>query len=135
MRRCIERREDLASDELLLASQHGTVRHRELFEIIRGARARPVRISRKSARLGLALQRTLGRVTRRMPFERPWMLAFVDRPWVADTQATREKLGWDCSPRLDIRARLPLLLEHFHQDRRTWQVRKEARLGLAYRYG
>jgi len=127
VRRCIERHEDLASHEVFLASQHGTVRHRELFEIIRGGDVRPIFVSRSAARFGLALKMALGRVTGRMPLERPWMLEFVDRPWVADTTTTREKLGWDCDSRLDVRERLPLLLEHFSRDRPTWHARKAAR--------
>jgi len=128
MRRCIERHRALGRDEVLLASQDGAVSHRELHESIRGARARPLRVSPSLARAGLALQRALGRVTGVLPYERPWMLQFVDRPWVADVATTREKLDWDTDPQLGVLARMPVLLRHLWHDRAEWDTRQAARV-------
>ena len=80
------------------------------------------------------MKTALGRVTGEMPYERPWMLDYVDRPWVADTTFTRNRLDWDCSERLQIRERLPVLLSHFDNDRRVWERRNRERAMGRYSY-
>jgi nucleoside-diphosphate-sugar epimerase len=130
--RCIERHHALAPFEVLLASSEGAVSHQELFPVIRRTLRRrgswrPIFISPRLAKLGLTMQLALGAVVGRRLYERPWMLDFVDRPWVADVRHTHTRLGWRCSPGMGIGDRLPLILDRFKTDRRRWEERNRRR--------
>ncbi|MCP3978865.1 MAG: NAD(P)-dependent oxidoreductase [bacterium] len=130
----------LPPHETLLASQHGVVTHDELFGALQRARsgagraAAPLHVPVTLARVGLHMRAALGRITGSMPYERPWMLRYVDRPWVADTTRTRKRLDWDCSHGMRVCERLPVLLEHFENDRTRWERRNRQRANRAYSY-
>jgi len=139
VRRGIERDGELAGLEFFLASQPDVVLHNDLFPVIRRTVAgtgnpKPIFVPRRLAKAGLYLQCAAGALCGRRPFEHPWMLDLVDRPWVVDNSHTREKLGWDCAPGMDILDRLPLILERFHADRQTWEKRNAARNEGDYAY-
>ncbi len=129
---CIDRHDCLGVREVFLASQHGTVLHNDLFPIV--CAFSPLHIPPTLAGMALRLKVAWGFLTRNMPCERPWMLQYVDRPWVADTSRTRATLSWDCTPGLGILDRLPLILSRVHQDRRTWEKHNRARNALRYAY-
>ncbi len=139
VRSCIEAQETLGSYEVFLASQQGTVTHKDLFAVIRQV-ARPaaapaaVTVPRWAAGLGLRARRAIGAIFGRVPFERPWMLKYVDRPWVVDTTCTRNRLGWSCTEGMGILDRLPTMLDHFLQQRRTWEHRNRVRNQGQYAY-
>jgi nucleoside-diphosphate-sugar epimerase len=139
LRCCIEKNEDLRSHEVFLASQHGAVLHNDLFPLIRKAvytskSVEPIFVPAAVAKLGLALQLVWGGITRNMPYERLWMLDYVDRPWVADTTHTRGKLNWDCSEGMGICDRLPRMLERFVNERSQWERRNQVRNKGNYAY-
>lgn len=139
IRACLDGQERLQPYEVFLASQHGTVLHKQLFPIVRRAVApatapQPISIAPDTARIGLLLRRALGYFTGDVPFEHPWMLDYVDRPWVVDTTYTRKKLGWSCTEGMGVVDRLPLILERFRQDRRTWEDRNRRRDSGRYVY-
>jgi len=139
VRSCIEAQETLGSFEVFLASQEGTVAHRDLFSAIhQGARgkAAPVAITipRWVGRLGLPARRVIGAVLGRPAFERPWMLEYIDRPWVVDTTYTRNRLGWSCMEGMGILDRLPTMLDHFTRQRRKWEYRNRVRSQGQYAY-
>jgi hypothetical protein len=62
------------------------------------------------------------------------MLKYVDRPWVVDTTYTRNRLGWRCTEGMGILDRLPIMLDHFTQQRRTWEHRNRVRNKGEYAY-
>lgn len=139
VRACVDQNEKLGPFEVLLASQHGAVSHLELFEGVQhacqhGDRIKPVFVSPASARLGLALRRGWGLLTRNPPYERPWMLRFIDRPWIADTTTTQKKLGWECTPGKGILDCLPALVPRYLQHRPAWDKRSRARITARYEY-
>jgi nucleoside-diphosphate-sugar epimerase len=132
VRSCIEAHENLGPYEVFLASQHGAVTHQDLFAVIHpGAQGRAapaaITVPRWAARIGLHARRTIGALVGRVPFERPWMLGYIDRPWVVDTTYTRNRLGWSCTEGMGILDRLPTMLDHFTQQRRNWEQRNRAR--------
>jgi nucleoside-diphosphate-sugar epimerase len=138
-RACIDAHEVLKPYEVLLASQHGTVLHEQLFPIVHRAKApaippRPISIAPRTARIGLLIKHALGCFTGNVPFERPWMLEYVDRPWVVDTTYTRRKLGWSCAVGMGVVDRLPTMVEHFKRDRCTWEHRNRLRNEGRYAY-
>ncbi len=139
VRRCIERRRGLAPFEVFLASPQGAVSHNQLFPLIRKATgaqssSTPIFLPPQLAKLGVALRLGLGTLLGAAPYERPWMLKFVDRPWVADAGHTCAKLGWSCTSRKGILVRLPVILERFSTHRRAWEERNNRRNAGRYEY-
>jgi len=139
VRACAERHARLPAYEVLLASPHGTVRHRELFAAIRRAcrgeqAPRPIPVSPTTARLGLLLRWGLGLFTGCEPYEQPWMLRYIDRPWVTDTRHTRRMLQWDCTPGLGLLDCLPAMAERFRLDRHRWERLNRMREQRRYQF-
>jgi hypothetical protein len=138
VRSCIERHATLDRCEVLLASQHGAVTHNELFAAIGQSAGhavqKPIYIAPWLAKIGLRTQHVVGRLTRRVPFERPWMLKYVDRPWVTDTTNTERRLGFRPTDGLGVLDRLPAILEHYRQDRRIFEQRNQLRAAGQYAY-
>ncbi len=139
VRACLEREAELADHEVLIASQHGTVLHRDLFRVIRrewpgAGSTEPISIPPSVARIGLGLKRALGTVTGNPPFERLWMLRYLDRPWVVDASYAREKLGWSCSAGMGLCDRLPTMLDHLRRRPREWEHRNQLRDSGSYAY-
>ena len=131
VRTCVEREAELAEHEVFIASQRGAVLHRELFPMVRdacGGAGAPLFVSPGVARLGLSAKRALGVLTRHAPFERPWMLRYIDRAWVVDTRMTCARLDWSCTPGLDVCGRLPRILEHLAREPQVWEHRNALRL-------
>lgn len=139
IKRCLEIHEKLDSFEIFLASHQDAVLHKELFPLIRqtaGERAsmKPIFISPSFAKFGLFLRVVLGVIANDAPYERPWMLEFVDRPWVTDVSHTQNRLGWSCSPGMGILERLPIILHRFKERRSTWIERNKRRNIGRYAY-
>jgi hypothetical protein len=91
-----------------------------------GERSKPVFMPRAGCRAGLALLDVLGHMTGERPFERPWMLEFLDHQMRVDGSHSRARLGWEPRPRLGILRRLPFLLENYRVDQPEWQRRNRA---------
>lgn len=118
--------------EVLVASTEGSTSLGRLFELSTRAfygRARtPIHVPRPLARLGLVALDLWGRAIRRIPFERPWMGAYIDRRLEVDNRRTRERLGWDLNPRFSIERRLPFLIERLKSEPFEWLARNTALL-------
>lgn len=139
LRACIDQSKRLGAHEVFLASQHGSVSHLELFDAMHEAlpkleRVRPIFVSPTTATIGLTLKLSLGRLTRNPPYERKWMLRYIDRPWLADTSYTRNVLGWDCTQGKGVLDRLPTMVNHYLHQRLLWNQRSQARTSAKYLY-
>jgi nucleoside-diphosphate-sugar epimerase len=139
VRRCIAAHEALSSYEVFLASQQGAVLHNDLFAAIRQAhfpraKSPPIFVAPGIARFGLCARRAIGALSGCLPYERSWMLTYVDRPWVVDTTYTRNMLGWSCTAGMGVLDRLPAILQHFQQDHRQWEHSNRIRSRGRYAY-
>ena len=139
VRSCIDQNAKMADHEVFLASQHGVVSHKELFHLMRSvcsdrSRVQPIIMPPAAAKIAVHLRRALGVVTRHSPYERAWMLNYIDQPWVADTTYTRERLEWDCTDGMHVGDRLPAMINRFLQNRRDWDQRSQARNEARYSY-
>jgi nucleoside-diphosphate-sugar epimerase len=144
VRCCVDSVAGRADCEVFMAAQHGAVCHREMFEIVRGAwRAahpstpaaeRPIRVSPGLAGIGLRLKRVLGALVGDPPFEQPWMLRYVDRPWAVDTSHTEARLDWRCTPGMGVCDRLPVMLDHLLREPQVWVRRNRARRPGCYEF-
>ncbi|MFQ5631009.1 MAG: NAD-dependent epimerase/dehydratase family protein [bacterium] len=137
--RCMEMHEKLDSLEILLASQPGTVAHRQLYDrlqqIITGeVSAAPLFIKPGLARMGLFFRQALQSLLREPAFEQAWMLKYVDRPWAVDNSRTCKKLNWCCSHGLSILDRIPEILRRFADERSIWIARNNKRMQGEYDY-
>jgi len=138
VRACVDRHASLGRYDVFLASQQGTITHGDLFAAVcrtlGKTTTKPIFFAPGLAKLGLAAQHALGHLTGRVPFEHPWMLQFTDRPWVADTTHTQTTLGFVPTDGLGLLEQLPVLLEHFQHDRRTWECCNRLRAAGQYAY-
>jgi nucleoside-diphosphate-sugar epimerase len=111
---------ELGPFAMLVASPDGATSHRDLYAAATacqfGQRRRPILVPRIACRMGLRTLDTLGRVTRRRPFERPWMGQCIDQELAVDARRTRSVLGWAPKERLEILRRMPFLVH----NRRTY---------------
>jgi len=129
--RVVEKCDELAQAEILLASSDVTTTHLELFR--HATRARfgvprdPVYISPGLAAAGIRIKELLGWFTGRMPFERSWMVDYIDRQLRVDTSRTRRLIDWAPNPSLDVLSTLEAMIHNFVTDPRTWRRRNRRR--------
>jgi nucleoside-diphosphate-sugar epimerase len=132
IRKCIFLHHELGPSNIFLASQHGAVLHRQLFPTIRSVAGysgslKPIHITRKIAKFGIWFRCALGSFSGNMPYERPWMLDYVDKPWTTDTSKTRRTLDWDCASELGILSKIPDILSNLRTDPKGWEERNISR--------
>ena len=132
VRKCILLDHKLGASNIFLASQQGAVLHRQLFPAIRSESIyplsiRPIHIRQKFAKKGLRFRRALGELTGNIPYERPWMLDYVDKTWTADTAITRRILHWDCTPSMGILQKIPDIMSNLRKDPKVWEKRNRSR--------
>jgi len=131
-RRLLPRLPELDHGEVLVASSTGDTTHRELFSLATRAFFGEVRHSiHMPAPLclaGVRLQDGLGRLVGRRPFERPWMIRYVDQRLRVDNARTQARLGWTPSRRYRVERRLPFMVEHMRAEPYLWFARNQALL-------
>lgn len=124
--RVVETIDELRPAEVLLASPDGCTSHRELFQAATrawfGAPRRPLFVSPRLARSGIGLREWAGRRIGRMPFERSWMVGYIDRRLNVDASKTRRHIDWAPNPELAILHRLPRLVENLRKDPERWRA-------------
>lgn len=137
-KRCIVLHEKLGNCETFMASQSGTVLHKNLFKSIKQALnqegAQPIYISPLMARIGLKLKLKFRFISSKDFFEQPWMLDYTDRPWIVNNDLTQKRLGWYPSQELDILKRLPVLINFYKDYKNIWIERNLRRTAGKYIY-
>jgi nucleoside-diphosphate-sugar epimerase len=132
--RVVEKSDELEPAEVLLASPDGSTSHLELFEAVTarwfGALKHPIHISPAMAAMGIRMRELLGRIIGRMPFERSWMVDYIDARLTVDATRTRRRIDW--APNLDrhVLMTLSAMLDNLRVDRREW-IRRNRRRGPA----
>jgi nucleoside-diphosphate-sugar epimerase len=120
---------DLPRSGVYIASPNGATSHLELFERAThfhfGTQVEPIFMPKPLATLGVQVNDILGRLVNRRPFERPWMMDYVDRPLVVDASRTHEVLGWSPTPRLHVLRRVLFMIENMKADPYEWDKRNE----------
>ncbi len=128
-RRLLVRIDRLENGETLIVSTEGGISHRELYEAAtrcRFGRARqPIFVPKPLCGLGILGMNLLGRLTSRMPFERPWMARYIDHRLEVDNSYTRNRLGWTPTARYRLDRRMPYLIEHLRSEPFQWHARNE----------
>jgi nucleoside-diphosphate-sugar epimerase len=116
--------EKLPRLDTYIASPEGSTSHRELFEIATrlywGKSIKPVFMPKFLALPGTIVRDIFGRLLGRRPFERPWMLKYLDYKLDTNASYTRKSLSWEPTPRYHILRRLLFLIEKMKSDPLQW---------------
>jgi nucleoside-diphosphate-sugar epimerase len=110
-----------------IASPNEPVSHLELFNVATrfyfGKTIKPVFMPKPVATLGVHGMDLLGRVTGKKPFERPWMMRYVDKQLRVDSSQTRNVLDWEPVERYKLPRRLLFIIEHMKSYPYEWHNR------------
>jgi len=139
VRRIIENNDRLDRFETLFASHSDCTYQKDLFPIIRkecrkNFSTKPVSVSLSLAKMALHGQYAVNTLRNKKTYERAWMINYVDRPLMVDTNYTRNKLGWEPTPELHILERLPILMQNFNDHPKAWYARNIRRNDKKYEY-
>jgi nucleoside-diphosphate-sugar epimerase len=130
--RLIESEPELAQREVVICSGNQTVDHKELFGLVTkgfyGRAIKPLCMPSPLARVGVWGRDLLGRILGNRPFERPWMVKYIDWDLAVDASRTHQMLGWNPRERLLIQRRIPFMLENLKTDPVEWHRRNQAAL-------
>jgi len=129
----IHKSHSLPRYDVYIASCENATSHRELFDIATtdffGLDVKPILIPKFIALPGIWLRILLWKIgITEMPFERPWMLQYLDLKLDVENSYTRKMLDWEPTPRLHILRRLLFLLTRMKSNPHEWNLKNEAAL-------
>ena len=130
----MERTEELPKIDTYIASGSNSVSHEELFDLstrfFYGESKKPIHMPKLISFMGLVGMDLLGRLFDKRPFERPWMIRYVDKQMVVDNSYTREQLNWYPTKRFVLPRRLLFMIEHMKSYPFEWQKRNALAMKL-----
>ena len=123
----------LPSFDIYIASPDGCTTHRELFKMSTlvsfGREVKPFFLPKILAYPGIIFKRILGYIhITPMPFERCWMIKYIDLKLNIDSTYTQKVLGWEPTPRYHIMRRLLFLLINIKSHPNEWLLKNEEAL-------
>ena len=131
-RRLLAHHERIGQRGILIASPNHTVNHIELFKLVHryagNSCPTPLLVPAPLARVGVWGRDLVGRLLGNRPFERPWMVAYIDLDLAVDATYSQEIIGWRPRQRLFMESRMAFLIEHMKSDPIEWQQRNQAAL-------
>lgn len=105
------------SFDVYIAGPDCSTSQRELFlsaaACYFGSETRPLLLPKPLAAPLIVSRDFLMRLCGRRPFERPWMLKYVDRKLEADSSYTRQVIPWEPDPDFHILRRMSFIIENF----------------------
>lgn len=128
--RVIERVDDLPRFAVYNASPSHTTSHQEMYKaatrFLFGAERRAIHIPRIMAVPFIAFRQLFMDALGAPPFERLWMMRYIDRELRVDASRTQRVLEWAPTPRYDLTRRLLILIENMKSQPELWRQRNEA---------
>ncbi len=125
----IEKSPNLPKLSIFNASPCTTVSHKKLYNAtvryFYGRHIRSIHIPKWFAFLAVAIRQSLLTMIGKPPFERLWMLRYVDRDLAVDARKTYDILDWKPTTRYDLDRRLLILIENMKNYPETWYLRNE----------
>ena len=125
----IEKSPKLPKLSVFNASPCATVSHKKLYNAtVRYFFGRPIKaihIPKWFAFLAVAIRQSPLTLIGKPPFERLWMLRYVDRDLAVDARKTYDILQWKPMNRYDLDRRLLILIENMKKYPETWYLRNE----------
>lgn len=127
--RVVEKCEELEPVEILQASPDGSTTHLELYQAATrsfyGSPRFSIHIPKFLARPGIMMREWLGRITGDMPFERSWMVDYIDLRLDIDASRTRRRIDWAPNPKLHILKRIPFMIQNMRNYPEEWELRSK----------
>lgn len=129
----VQQSHQLPAYDIYAASPDGCTSHRELFEIATrdffGEPVKPIFIPKLIAYPGIFFRILLWRIgLTPKPFERYWMLKYLDLKLNIDASYTRSQVNWEPSQRYVVERRLLFLLSRMKSNPVEWHAKNEAAL-------
>ncbi len=128
----LDQTQELKPFDILIASPDESSSHQELYDLstrfVFGEKRNAIHMPVPLARLGVILLDLLGRIIRSRPFERPWMMKYVDQRMNVDASYTRETLKWDMAPRYSLERRILHVIEHMKTYPIEWHQKNSLAL-------
>lgn len=125
--RIIEKNQQLADLEILLASPDGCLSHNELYSAAtRYAFLRavePIHLPIWVLVPGIMALQFFGWLRRQSPFEQLWMLKYLDQQMIVDASHTRNILEWQPTDRYKLSRRILFLIENMKINPNQWEER------------
>jgi len=130
--RIMHKSEELKSFDIYLASSDAPIALVDLFKMATrqyyGQEREALFIPVLFARIGVAWRTLVGRLIRKPPFEKQWMLDYTDKQYPTDSTYTREVLDWNPKKRHQLSRRLLHLIENLKARPDEWHRRNIDRL-------
>jgi nucleoside-diphosphate-sugar epimerase len=130
----IKNTNDLEQFAIYNASPDGSVSHKELYKIavsyFFGRTFKPIYVPKLFIYPGLVAKKALNffHIFCDEPFEKFWMIKYIDKKLNVDSSLTRKTLNWEPTPRFHITRRLLFLLEKLKSHPDEWMLKNEAAL-------
>lgn len=128
----IGKHSQLDNFNIFLASPNGSTSHKDLFRVATdfffGKKIKPIFIPKLIATPGVLVRYIFGKLIGKPPFEKPWMLKYLDLKLDIDSSKTQKILNWSPSPRLSIQRRLLFLIENMKSDPNEWELKNKRAL-------
>ena len=127
------------SFHVLIASQIGTIQQKDLYILLKKLTTisrykKPVMVPVWILEIVLRIRIFLEGLFRTTSFERPWMLKYIDHPWIVDNSYSQEILDWQPRTDLDLRIRINNIVTHFRENKRKWIERNTCRQAGRFSY-
>jgi len=134
-KRIIAMTEQLPNYHILNASPGYSVSHKELFKIAcKYNYFRPVKAiytKKWLATFGVILKNIMGTAFGKRPFERLWMMKYIDKKLIVDSTHTRTLLNWEPVKRYNIKRRLLFMIAKMKSNPHDWHYRNAMRPSYA----
>ncbi len=122
--------EQLSALDVIVASRDGCVSQNELFDIASryyyGVKLTQHTIPVWLAWVGIFAMELMGKMTGKPPFERTWMLKYIDRKMEVDASSARRLLDFQPRRRFHITRRMLFLIENMKIHPNLWESRNLA---------
>jgi len=122
--------------DILIASPDQSLSHLEIFNIVAQYhyfhQIKPVRIPKPIVTLGIIISNLCGIFQKKRPFEKLWMIKYIDWQMKVNTNYTCQSLKWQPTPRLSLERRLLFLIDKMNRNPFEWKFRNEMKPAYAY---
>ncbi|MBT3230104.1 MAG: NAD(P)-dependent oxidoreductase [Candidatus Marinimicrobia bacterium] len=116
LRTILDQTDRLKPFDVFVASPDASSSHQELYDLstrfVFGETRKAIHMPVALARLGVIMLDLLGRMVGHRPFERPWMMKYIDQRMEVDAAYTRKALNWNLYPRHTLERRILHVIEH-----------------------
>ncbi|NOG43753.1 MAG: NAD(P)-dependent oxidoreductase [Calditrichaeota bacterium] len=113
--------------QIYVVSPDGCSTHKELYSLAMRYnftnQAKPFFIPKGLAAIVVLIKDVFGKLIGKRPFERPWMIKYINQKMVIDASLTRKMLSWKPTGRYHINRRLLFLIENMKSNPYEWNRR------------